>query len=133
MSRLRRICPARVTDAFQLSVSQVSCLRVVILATALSSDYWCTTGLSQWLFGGKLDRVLLFWMDSFNLPDCCSVTLHFRGGARIFNVAIAISIAHNFNTIGLSAITPAARTELLSKPTGNGSPPGQLFRYLLST
>ena len=71
-------------------------LRVVILATALSMIIGVPLGLVSGYLGGRLDRVLLFLMDTiYTLPGLLlSVTLAFVVGRGIFNAAIAISIAY---------------------------------------
>lgn len=71
-------------------------LQVVFLATALSMIIGVPLGLVSGYLGGRLDRVLLFLMDSiYTLPGLLlSVTLAFVVGRGIFNAAIAISIAY---------------------------------------
>jgi len=71
-------------------------LQVVILATALSLVIGVPVGLVSGYLGGRLDRVLLFLMDTiYTLPGLLlSVTLAFVVGRGILNAAIAISIAY---------------------------------------
>lgn len=71
-------------------------LQVVVLATALSMIIGVPLGLVSGYLGGRLDRVLIFLMDSiYTLPGLLlSVTLAFVVGRGIFNAAIAISIAY---------------------------------------
>jgi len=71
-------------------------LQVVILATALSMLIGVPLGLVSGYLGGKLDKVLLFLMDSiYTLPGLLlSVTLAFVVGRGILNAAISISIAY---------------------------------------
>jgi peptide/nickel transport system permease protein len=71
-------------------------LQVVVLATALSMVIGVPLGMVSGYLGGKLDRVLLFIMDSiYTLPGLLlSVTLAFVVGRGILNAAIAISIAY---------------------------------------
>jgi peptide/nickel transport system permease protein len=71
-------------------------LQVVILATALSMVIGVPLGMLSGYMGGKLDKALLFLMDSiYTLPGLLlSVTLAFVVGRGIFNAAIAISIAY---------------------------------------
>jgi len=71
-------------------------LQVVILATVLSLSLGVPLGLVSGYLGGKLDRVLLFLMDSiYTLPGLLlSVTLAFVVGKGVFNAAIAISISY---------------------------------------
>ena len=75
--------------------SQVA-LRVVILATALSLIIGVPLGLVSGYLGGRLDRALLFFMDTiYTLPGLLlSVTLAFVVGRGILNAAIAISISY---------------------------------------
>lgn len=71
-------------------------LQVVIVATALSMVIGVPLGMLSGYTGGKLDKVLLFIMDSiYTLPGLLlSVTLAFVVGRGILNAAIAISIAY---------------------------------------
>jgi peptide/nickel transport system permease protein len=71
-------------------------LQVVILATALSMVIGVPLGMVSGYLGGKLDKILLFLMDSiYTLPGLLlSVTLAFIVGRGILNAAIAISIAY---------------------------------------
>lgn len=71
-------------------------LKVVILATGLSLAVGVPLGLVSGYLGGRVDRVLLFLMDTiYTLPGLLlSVTLAFVLGRGIVNVAIAVSIAY---------------------------------------
>ncbi|ABA21881.1 Binding-protein-dependent transport systems inner membrane component [Trichormus variabilis ATCC 29413] len=71
-------------------------LQVVILATALSMIVGVPLGMVSGYLGGRLDKALLFLMDSiYTLPGLLlSVTLAFVVGRGILNAAIAISIAY---------------------------------------
>ncbi|MBD2664386.1 binding-protein-dependent transport systems inner membrane component [Richelia sinica FACHB-800] len=71
-------------------------LQVVVLATALSMVIGVPLGMVSGYLGGRLDKVLLFLMDSiYTLPGLLlSVTLAFVVGRGILNAAIAISIAY---------------------------------------
>jgi peptide/nickel transport system permease protein len=71
-------------------------LSVVFLATGLSLVIGVPLGLISGYLGGKLDRVLLFLMDTlYTLPGLLlSVALAFVLGRGILNVAIAVSIAY---------------------------------------
>ena len=71
-------------------------LRVVLLATTLSLIIGVPLGLVSGYLGGKLDRVLLFFMDTiYTLPGLLlSVTLAFVVGRGILNAAIALSISY---------------------------------------
>jgi len=66
------------------------------LATGLSLVIGVPLGLISGYLGGKLDRVLLFLMDTlYTLPGLLlSVALAFVLGRGILNVAIAVSIAY---------------------------------------
>ncbi|MDJ0558019.1 MAG: ABC transporter permease, partial [Microcystis sp. M53599_WE4] len=69
---------------------------VVFLATGLSLVIGVPLGLISGYLGGKIDRVLLFLMDTlYTLPGLLlSVALAFVLGRGIVNVAIAVSIAY---------------------------------------
>ncbi len=71
-------------------------LQVVILATALSLVIGVPLGLVSGYLGGRLDRVLLFVMDTiYTLPGLLlSVTLAFVVGRGVLNAAIALSISY---------------------------------------
>jgi peptide/nickel transport system permease protein len=71
-------------------------LQVVILATTLSLILGVPLGLVSGYLGGRLDRVLLFLMDTiYTLPGLLlSVTLAFVVGRGILNAAIALSISY---------------------------------------
>lgn len=70
--------------------------QVVILATALSLIIGVPLGLVSGYLGGRLDRALLFFMDTiYTLPGLLlSITLAFVVGKGVFNAAIALSIAY---------------------------------------
>ena len=71
-------------------------LQVVILATVMSLVIGVPLGLVSGYLGGKLDRVLLFMMDTiYTLPGLLlSVTLAFVVGRGVLNAAIALSISY---------------------------------------
>ncbi|MBD1921233.1 ABC transporter permease [Microcoleus sp. FACHB-831] len=71
-------------------------LQVVILATALSLVVGVPLGLLSGYVGGRIDRVLLFLMDTiYTLPGLLlSVTLAFVVGRGVLNAAIALSISY---------------------------------------
>ncbi len=71
-------------------------LQVVILATTLSLLIGVPLGLVSGYLGGRLDRVLLFLMDTiYTLPGLLlSVTLAFVVGRGVLNAAIALSISY---------------------------------------
>ena len=71
-------------------------LQVVILATTISLLIGVPLGMVSGYLGGKLDRVLLFVMDTiYTLPGLLlSVTLAFIVGRGVINAAIALSISY---------------------------------------
>ncbi len=71
-------------------------LKVVILATTISLILGVPLGLLSGYLGGKIDKVLLFFMDTiYTLPGLLlSVTLAFVVGQGVLNAAIALSIAY---------------------------------------
>ncbi len=71
-------------------------LKVVILATTISLIIGVPLGLVSGYLGGKVDKILLFLMDTiYTLPGLLlSVTLAFVVGKGVFNAAIALSIAY---------------------------------------
>ena len=70
--------------------------QVVLLATAMSVFIGVPLGMVSGYLGGKLDRALLFFMDTiYTLPGLLlSVTLAFVVGRGVINAAIALSIAY---------------------------------------
>jgi peptide/nickel transport system permease protein len=71
-------------------------LKVVFLATTFSLLVGVPLGLISGYFGGKIDKILLFLMDTvYTLPGLLlSVTLAFVVGRGVINAAIAISISY---------------------------------------
>lgn len=71
-------------------------LKVVLLATTLSLIIGVPLGLISGYLGGKIDKFLLFLMDTiYTLPGLLlSVTLAFVVGRGIINAAIALSISY---------------------------------------
>ena len=71
-------------------------LKVVLLATTFSLFIGVPLGLISGYFGGKVDKVLLFLMDTvYTLPGLLlSVTLAFVVGRGVINAALAISISY---------------------------------------
>ena len=71
-------------------------LQVVLLATALSLVIGVPLGMVSGYLGGRLDRALLFLMDTiYTMPGLLlSVTLAFIVGRGVFNAAVALSIAY---------------------------------------
>ncbi|MBE7381623.1 MAG: ABC transporter permease [Leptolyngbya sp. SIO1E4] len=70
--------------------------QVVLLATAMSVIVGVPLGMVSGYLGGRLDRVLLFFMDTiYTLPGLLlSVTLAFVVGRGVVNAAVALSIAY---------------------------------------
>jgi peptide/nickel transport system permease protein len=70
--------------------------KVVLLATLLSVGIGVPLGMVSGYLGGKIDRVLLFLMDTiYTLPGLLlSITLAFVVGKGILNAAIALSVAY---------------------------------------
>lgn len=71
-------------------------LQVVVLATTISLILGVPLGLVSGYLGGKIDKVLIFFMDTiYTLPGLLlSVTLAFVVGKGVLNAAIALSIAY---------------------------------------
>ena len=71
-------------------------LKVVVLATSISLILGVPLGLVSGYLGGKIDKVLLFFMDTiYTLPGLLlSVTLAFVVGKGVLNAALALSIAY---------------------------------------
>ncbi len=70
--------------------------QVVLLATLMSVFIGVPLGMVSGYLGGKLDKVLLFFMDTiYTLPGLLlSVTLAFVVGRGVLNAAVALSIAY---------------------------------------
>lgn len=84
-------------DVFSRTVfGSQAALQVVVLATLLSLIVGLPLGMVSGYLGGRLDRVLLFFMDTlYTLPGLLlSVTLAFVVGRGVLNAAIALSIAY---------------------------------------
>ena len=71
-------------------------LKVVVLATTISLIIGVPLGLVSGYLGGKIDKVLIFVMDTiYTLPGLLlSVTLAFVVGRGVLNAALALSIAY---------------------------------------
>ena len=71
-------------------------LKVVVLATSISLIIGVPLGLVSGYLGGKIDKVLIFFMDTiYTLPGLLlSVTLAFVVGKGVLNAAVALSIAY---------------------------------------
>jgi peptide/nickel transport system permease protein len=84
-------------DVFSRTIfGSQAALQVVVLATLLSLIIGVPLGLVSGYLGGRLDRVLLFLMDTiYTLPGLLlSVTLAFVVGRGVGNAAIALSISY---------------------------------------
>lgn len=84
-------------DVFARTVfGSQAALKVVLLATLMSLLVGVPLGMVSGYLGGRLDRVLLFLMDTiYTLPGLLlSVTLAFVVGRGVLNAAIALSIAY---------------------------------------
>lgn len=70
--------------------------KVVILATTISLVLGVPLGLVSGYLGGKIDKVLIFFMDTiYTLPGLLlSITLAFVVGQGVLNAALALSIAY---------------------------------------
>ena len=71
-------------------------LKVVVLATTISLILGVPLGMVSGYLGGKIDKVLIFFMDTiYTLPGLLlSVTLAFVVGKGVLNAALALSIAY---------------------------------------
>jgi peptide/nickel transport system permease protein len=115
--------------------SQVA-LQVVVVATMFSLLIGVPLGLISGYLGGRLDRALLFLMDTiYTLPGLLlSVTVAFVLGRGVLNAAIALSVAYvpQYYRV-VRNHTVSVKTELFveaAQATG-ASPWRVLTRYLL--
>jgi peptide/nickel transport system permease protein len=111
-------------------------LQVVVVATLFSLVIGVPLGLFSGYLGGRLDRVLLFLMDTiYTLPGLLlSVTVAFVVGRGVLNAAIALSVAYvpQYYRV-VRNHTVSVKTELFieaAQATG-ASPWRVLTRYLL--
>ncbi len=111
-------------------------LQVVVVATLMSMLVGVPLGLLSGYLGGRLDRVLVFLMDTiYTLPGLLlSVTLAFVVGRGIVNAAVAVSISYvpqYFRVIRNH--TTSVKTELFIEAARamGASPSRVLSRYLL--
>jgi peptide/nickel transport system permease protein len=84
-------------DVFSRTIfGSQAALQVVVLSTLLSLLVGVPLGMVSGYLGGRLDRALLFLMDTiYTLPGLLlSVTLAFVVGRGIVNAAIALSISY---------------------------------------
>ena len=77
-------------------IGSQAALKVVFLSTIFSLAIGVPSGLISGYLGGKLDKFLMFLMDTiYTIPGLLlSVTLSFILGKGIVNIAIAVSIAY---------------------------------------
>jgi peptide/nickel transport system permease protein len=70
--------------------------KVVLLATTISLILGVPLGLISGYLGGRIDKILLFFMDTiYTLPGLLlSITLAFVVGQGVLNAALALSIAY---------------------------------------
>jgi peptide/nickel transport system permease protein len=70
--------------------------KVVLLATTISLILGVPLGLVSGYLGGRIDKILLFFMDTiYTLPGLLlSITLAFVVGQGVLNAALALSIAY---------------------------------------
>jgi peptide/nickel transport system permease protein len=111
-------------------------LQVVVVATLFSLVIGVPLGLFSGYLGGRLDRILLFLMDTiYTLPGLLlSVTVAFVVGRGVLNAAIALSVAYvpQYYRV-VRNHTVSVKTELFieaAQATG-ASPWRVLTRYLL--
>jgi peptide/nickel transport system permease protein len=111
-------------------------LQVVVVATIFSLVIGVPLGLFSGYLGGRLDRALLFLMDTiYTLPGLLlSVTVAFVVGRGVLNAAIALSVAYvpQYYRV-VRNHTVSVKTELFieaAQATG-ASPWRVLTRYLL--
>ncbi|WP_029681618.1 ABC transporter permease [Picosynechococcus sp. NKBG15041c] len=110
-------------------------LKVVLLATSLSLIIGVPLGMVSGYFGGKVDRLLLFLMDTiYTLPGLLlSVTLAFVVGKGVINAAIALSISYVPQYFRLVRNrTTSAKTELfIEAAQAMGATPSRILsKYL---
>jgi len=111
-------------------------LQVVVVATLMSLLVGVPLGLVSGYLGGRLDRILVFLMDTiYTLPGLLlSVTLAFVVGRGVVNAAVAVSISYvpqYFRVIRNH--TTSVKTELFIEAAQalGASPARVLSRYLL--
>jgi len=110
-------------------------LQVVVLSTLMSVLVGVPLGMTSGYLGGRLDRILLFLMDTiYTLPGLLlSVTLAFVVGRGVLNAAIALSIAYvpQYYRV-VRNHTVSVKTELFIEAAQSmgASTPRVLFRYL---
>jgi peptide/nickel transport system permease protein len=123
-------------DVFSRTVfGSQAALQVVVVATLLSLFIGFPLGLMSGYLGGRLDRILLFLMDTlYTLPGILlAVTVAFMVGRGVLNAAIALSVAYvpQYYRV-VRNHTVSVKTELFieaAQATG-ASPLHVLTRYL---
>lgn len=123
-------------DVFSRTVfGSQAALQVVVVATLLSLLIGFPLGLMSGYLGGRLDRILLFLMDTlYTLPGILlAVTVAFMVGRGVLNAAIALSVAYvpQYYRV-VRNHTVSVKTELFieaAQATG-ASPLHVLTRYL---
>jgi peptide/nickel transport system permease protein len=123
-------------DVFSRTVfGSQAALQVVVVATLLSLLIGFPLGLMSGYLGGRLDRALLFLMDTlYTLPGILlAVTVAFMVGRGVLNAAIALSVAYvpQYYRV-VRNHTVSVKTELFieaAQATG-ASPLHVLTRYL---
>jgi peptide/nickel transport system permease protein len=123
-------------DVFSRTVfGSQAALQVVVVATLLSLLIGFPLGLMSGYLGGRLDRILLFLMDTlYTLPGILlAVTVAFMVGRGVLNAAIALSVAYvpQYYRV-VRNHTVSVKTELFieaAQATG-ASPIHVLTRYL---
>lgn len=111
-------------------------LKVVVLATTISLILGVPLGLISGYLGGRIDKVLIFFMDTiYTLPGLLlSVTLAFVVGKGVLNAALALSIAYvpQYYRI-VRNHTTSVKTELfIEAAQAMGAPTSRILsRYLL--
>jgi peptide/nickel transport system permease protein len=111
-------------------------LQVVVVATVFSLVIGVPLGLFSGYLGGRLDRVLLFLMDTvYTLPGLLlSVTVAFVVGRGVFNAAIALSVAYvpQYYRVVRNHTTSVKNELFIEAAQATGASPWRvLTRYLL--
>ena len=123
-------------DVFSRTIfGSQAALKVVFLTTIISIIVGVPLGLVSGYLGGKVDKILLFFMDTiYTIPGLLlSVTLAFILGRGILNVAIAVSIAYvpQYYRIVRNHITSVKNELFIEAAKAMGATPTRvLSRYL---
>lgn len=123
-------------DVFSRTIfGSQAALKVVITATFFSLTIGVPLGLISGYFGGKVDKILLFLMDTiYTLPGLLlSVTLAFVVGRGVINAALALSISYipQYYRV-IRNHTTSVKTELFIEAAQamGASPPRIITKYL---